>query len=96
MRVLTVWWATVVWLFAFALPACREASPAHASPTVSISRAPDGTAIAGATAVVFTAAANDASGGPLTVSWDLGDGQKALGASVVHTYPDGPPQPRSC
>jgi len=73
-------------MIALVLPGCREGSPAHASPTVSISRTPDGTAIAGATAVVFTAAANDASSGALTVSWDLGDGQKASGASVVHVY----------
>src|ERR1700694_5047083 len=86
MRFLTVRCATVAWLIAFVLPACREGSPAHASPTVTISRTPDGTAIAGATAVAFTAAANDPSGGALTVSWDLGDGQKASGASVVHVY----------
>ena len=86
MRVLTVRCATAAWLIAFLLPDCREGSPAHASPTVSISRAPEGTAIAGATAVAFSAAANDPSGGALTVSWDLGDGQKASGASVVHVY----------
>jgi hypothetical protein len=73
-------------MIALVLPACREGSPAHASPTVSISRTPDGTAIAGATAVAFSAAANDASAGALDVSWDLGDGQKASGASVVHVY----------
>ena len=53
---------------------------------VSISRTPDGTAIAGATSVVFTAAASDVGGGALTVSWDLGDGQRQTGASVVHVY----------
>jgi len=67
------------------VPACHK-SPAHAAPAVSVSRAPDGTVIAGATAVVFTAVASDGSGGALTVSWDLGDGQKATGASVVHVY----------
>jgi hypothetical protein len=86
MRVLTVRWATVACVIALVLPGCRKGSPAHASPTVSISRTPDGTAIAGATAVVFTAAASDTSDGALTVSWDLGDGQKASGASVVHVY----------
>ena len=79
-------WETAACVVALVLPACREGSPVRASPTVSISRTPDGTAIAGATAVVFTAAANDASGGALTVSWDLGDGQKASGPSVVHVY----------
>ena len=53
---------------------------------VSLSRTPEGTAIAGATEVVFTATASAESGGALTVSWDLGDGQKASGASVVHVY----------
>jgi PKD repeat protein len=65
---------------------CHESSPAHASPTVSFSRMPDGAAIAGATEVVFTATVSDTSGGSLTVSWDLGDGQTATGASVVHVY----------
>jgi PKD repeat protein len=36
--------------------------------------------------VVFTATASAESSGALTVSWDLGDGQKASGASVVHVY----------
>lgn len=78
--------AAIACVVAFLLPACRKAGPAHASPTVSISRTPDGTAIAGATQVVFTATVSDTSGGALTVSWDLGDGQKASGASVVHVY----------
>ena len=78
--------ATVACTIALVLPACRAGSAAHASPTVSISRTPDGTAIAGATAVVFTAAASDTSGDALAVTWDLGDGQKASGASVVHVY----------
>ncbi|HET6898019.1 MAG TPA: PKD domain-containing protein [Vicinamibacteria bacterium] len=68
------------------LPGCDQESPARTSPTVSLSRTPEGTAIAGATQVVFTATASDASGGTLTVSWDLGDGEKASGASVVHVY----------
>jgi hypothetical protein len=41
--------------------------------------------IAGATTVVFTAAASDTNGG-LSLTWDLGDGQRASGASVVHVY----------
>ena len=53
---------------------------------MSISRTPDGTAIAGATAVTFTAIASDASSDTLTVSWDLGDGRTASGASAVHVY----------
>ena len=87
MRALTTWPAAVACVIALVAPACREGSAAHASPTVTISRTPDGTAIAGATEVVFTASASDPSGGSLTVSWDLGDGQKATGASVVHVYP---------
>jgi PKD repeat protein len=86
MRILTVRWASVAGLMVFVLPACGKESPAHASPTVSLSRTPDGSAIAGATQVVFTASVSDASGGAVTVSWDLGDGQKASGASVVHVY----------
>ncbi len=38
------------------------------------------------TIAVFTAVASDANGGPLTLNWDLGDGQTASGASVVHVY----------
>ena len=85
MRVRAVRWATVAWMMSVVLPGCRN-GPAHASPTVSLSRTPDGAAIAGATEVVFTATVSVASGGALTVSWDLGDGQKASGASVVHVY----------
>ena len=70
----------------FSLPGCGQGSPEHASPMVSLSRTPEGAAIAGATQVVFTAAVSDASGGAVTVSWDLGDGRKASGASVVHVY----------
>jgi PKD repeat protein len=79
-------WATVACVIALVPPGCRKGSPAHASPTVNVSRTPDGTAIAGATAVVFTAAASDANGDALTLTWDLGDGQTASGASVVHVY----------
>ncbi len=86
MRVLTVRWAAVAWMMLVVLPGCRKGSPGHASPTVSLSRTPDGAAIAGATQVVFTATISDTGGGVLTVSWDLGDGQKASGASVVHVY----------
>jgi PKD repeat protein len=86
MRVRVVRSATIAWVIALVLPGCGNESPAHASPTVSISRTPDGTAIAGVTAVTFTAVASDASGDTLTVSWDLGDGRTATGASVVHVY----------
>ena len=86
MRVATVRWASVAGVMLLLLPGCRKESPAHASPTVSLSRTPEGTVIAGATEVVFVATVSDASGGSLTVSWDLGDGQKASGASVVHVY----------
>jgi len=71
---------------ALALPGCQKSSPMNASPTVSISQAPDGLVIAGATTVVFTAVASDANGDALTMTWDLGDGQTATGASVVHLY----------
>ena len=76
----------VACVIALALPSCGKESPAHASPMVHISQTPAGTAIAGATAVVFTAIASDTTGDALTVTWDLGDGQKASGASVVHVY----------
>jgi PKD repeat protein len=86
MRVLALRPATIACAIAAVLPACHENISARASPTVSFSRTPDGTAVAGATEVVFTATVSDAGGGSLTVSWDLGDGQKATGASVVHVY----------
>lgn len=86
MRVPTTCPAIVAGVIAVVGPACHDGGSAHASPTVTISRTPDGTAIAGATEVVFTATVSDAGGGSLTVSWDLGDGQKAAGASVVHVY----------
>ena len=54
---MTVRWATVAWMMWVVLPGCRKGSPGHASPTVSLSRTPDGAAIAGATQVVFTATA---------------------------------------
>ena len=68
------------------LPSCRQGTPANASPVVSVSRTPDGLLIAGVTAAVFTADASDATGDVLTILWDLGDGQTAEGASVVHVY----------
>ena len=86
MRVPAIGLAIPVSLIALVLPGCRKGSPANASPTVSISRTPEGLLISGVTAVVFTAAASDANGDALTMSWDLGDGQTALGASVVHVY----------
>jgi PKD repeat protein len=76
----------VAWTTLCVLPGCHNGSPAHASPTVSLARTPEGTAIAGATQVVFTATVSAEGGGALTVNWDLGDGQKASGASVVHVY----------
>ena len=86
MCVATIRCTATACILAFVVPACHNGSPAHASPTVSLSRSPDGTAIAGATEVVFTATVSDTSGDALTVSWDLGDGQRATGASVVHVY----------
>ena len=86
MLVRTVRWARVAWMTLAVLPGCGKGSPEHASPAVSLSRTPDGAAIAGATEVVFTATVSATSGDVLTVSWDLGDGQKATGASVVHVY----------
>ena len=68
------------------LPGCRKGGPANASPTATLSRTPDGLLISGVTIAVFTAAASDADGDPLTVTWDLGDGQTASGPSVVHVY----------
>ena len=86
MRVPAIWWAILVCGIASILPGCRKGSPANASPTVSLSRTPDGLLISGVTIVVFTAAASDANGDALTMTWDLGDGQTASGASVVHVY----------
>ena len=86
MRGPTIRWAVVVCGLALVPPGCQEESPANASPTVTLARSPDGLAIAGATAVVFTASASDANGDALTLTWDFGDGQTASGASVVHVY----------
>jgi len=86
MRVLAMLAVVLVGLITLA-PACHEGSPAHASPTVSFLQSPAGTVIAGATAVVFTASASSDSGDALTVTWNLGDGATASGASVVHVYP---------
>jgi PKD repeat protein len=73
-------------MMACVLPGCGQGTPEHASPTVSLSRTPDGAAIAGATEVIFTATVSAPRGDTLTVTWDLGDGDKASGASVVHVY----------
>ena len=78
--------AALLCVIALVLPGCHKASPANASPTVSISRSPDGLLISGVTVVVLTAAVSDANGDALSVTWDLGDGQAASGASVVHVY----------
>jgi len=86
MRVSAIGWAILVCLIALILPDCRKGSPANASPTVSISRTPEGLLISGVTVVVLTGAASDANGDALTMTWDLGDGQTASGASVVHVY----------
>ena len=86
MHVLTARGAVVTCMTLAVLPGCSKESPAHASPTESLARTPEGAAVAGATQVVFTATASVPSGGTLTVSWDLGDGEKASGASVVHVY----------
>jgi hypothetical protein len=86
MRVPGLRWAAAAGAIGLILPACGHESPANASPTVAIARTPDGVAIAGATIVLFTATASDANGDALTLTWDLGDGQTASGASVVHVY----------
>ncbi len=86
MRPSAIWGSILVCAIVLILPGCRKASPANASPTVSISRSPDGLLISGVTVVVLTAAASDANGDALSVTWDLSDGQAASGASVVHVY----------
>jgi hypothetical protein len=78
--------AVLTCVLALLSPGCQENSPANASPTLALSRSPDGLAIAGVTAVAFVAGASDANGDPLTVNWDFGDGQSASGASVLHVY----------
>lgn len=85
MHGLTIRWAAVAGLVALALPGCHEGSPAGVSPTVTIAQSPDGQALAGVTQVLFTAVASGSSGA-LVLTWDLGDGQAASGASVVHLY----------
>jgi hypothetical protein len=86
MRASVIWWAIPVCLIVLTLSDCHKGSPANASPTVSIARTPEGLVISGVTAAVFTAAASDANGDALTMTWDLGDGQTASGPSVVHVY----------
>ncbi len=76
---------TAVGLMALGLLGCSHHDNPSA-PTAAISVSPDGQAVAGATIVVFTADASAASGDPLTLSWNLGDGQTATGASVAHVY----------
>jgi len=85
MHGLTLRWTVVAGVVALALSGCHSGSPAGVSPTVTIVQSPDGQALAGVTEVLFTAVASSASGG-LVLTWDLGDGQTALGASVVHVY----------
>jgi len=75
----------VAGLVVFALAGCHGGSPANVSPTVTITQSPDGKVLAGVTEVLFTAVASG-SGGTLVLTWDLGDGQTASGASVVHVY----------
>ncbi len=81
----TIRWTSVAGLVAIALSGCHGGNPASASPTVTLSRSPDGQALAGVTEVLFSALAGT-SGGTLVLTWDLGDGQTASGASVVHVY----------
>jgi hypothetical protein len=80
----TVRSATLACLLAL-LPGCHEEATSP-SPTLTLSRSPDGLAIAGVTAVVLTADASVAGGDALAVSWDFGDGQVGSGASVTHVY----------
>lgn len=82
---LTIRWTAVAGLVALALSGCHSGSPASVSPTVTIAQSPDGQALAGVTQVIFTANASS-TGAALVLTWDLGDGQTALGASVVHVY----------
>ena len=80
-----IWRTILVGLIASVSPGCHK-GPANASPTVVVSKSPDGVMVAGVTAAVLTATASDANGDALTFTWDLGDGQTASGASVVHVY----------
>ena len=77
--------ATLACLLVLLLPGCHEEATSP-SPTLSLSRSPDGFAIAEVTAVVLTAEASLAGGDALAVSWDFGDGQTGSGASVTHVY----------
>lgn len=67
------------------LAGCQD-TESPSAPTVELSISPEGQVIAGATVVVFTVAAADASAGALDVSWEFGDGQTASGPSVTHVY----------
>jgi hypothetical protein len=58
-------------VLALAGPGYQEETPANASPTVALSRSPDGLAIAGVTAVGFIADASDANGDPLTLACEV-------------------------
>jgi hypothetical protein len=73
-------------LLTLLVPGCQKEGPVNASPTVALSQSPAGLAIAGVTAVIFTADASDANGDTLAVSWDFGDGQTGFGPSVAHVY----------
>jgi hypothetical protein len=66
-----------------------EAAPAASSnhtPQGRVLVAPEGAAIAGVTALTFTASVVDADGDPLSYEWSFGDGIVASGVSARHTY----------
>jgi hypothetical protein len=71
----------------FVLPGCGQESPALASPASQPSRDTRGTAIAGATQVVFTATVSRCEWRRPHVSWDLGDGRRrrSVGGHVYAT-----------